>query len=93
MAAIPENCIVIQCDVCDAKVGEDDDGTRHFIGIADAMDWGKHVGPEWTILSDGSAVCGAGDQPHRDAIAALLPPEPTMVMDGQTAIEVPGAGD
>jgi hypothetical protein len=89
MAVIHHACITVRCDICGEPLHDEDVGTIHFTDLTDAMKWAKSAidGIDWTITADGTAVCGARNDEHLAAIAALLPPDPTEVIDGQIAVD------
>ena len=89
MAVVHHACITLGCDICGEPLHDEEVGTVHFTDLPDAIKWAKDTydGRDWTITGDGTAICGARNDAHRAAIAALLPPDPTEVIDGQAAID------
>jgi hypothetical protein len=90
MAVIRHCCIVLACDVCGAKLtDEESGGIPHFDSPAEAHRFGFGNGDGWILGGDGFALCDAADDGHRDALAAQLPDFGPPVLDGQDEIPFP----
>jgi hypothetical protein len=85
VAAITKPWIEIVCDICRRPVVDEDEGGHPlFESIRKARDSSATYG--WLIGGDGYAICDDGDDGHKAALAALMPPEPAPVIDGQMSI-------
>lgn len=83
MSAKIVSCVTIACDVCGEPLRDDEDGiVPHFETTRDAAKWAA----EWLIGADGYAICDMPGPEHEAALAALMPMEPTPVIDGQCVL-------
>ena len=75
--------VTVVCDVCARPLEYDDDATAHYDTADDARREARIYG--WLAAPD-QAVCPEADGPHRDAVDALMPPEPPAECDGQLTL-------
>lgn len=84
MPVTTHTCLTLACDVCGIKY-EPDDYSVHFADLAEARDCTRTEG--WTVTADRKVFCGTEDGEHQAALDALMPPEPTIQIPGQLAID------
>ncbi|OXS35415.1 hypothetical protein [Streptomyces sp. XY006] len=84
MTIAAHTCITVACDVCGYAYDEDE-YTAHFADLDEARK--ALTGTGWTITADRKVFCASGDTDHQAALDALMPPEPTVQVPGQLAID------
>lgn len=81
-------CVTLTCDVCSYRYDEDEVIT-HFVHVEEARACTHDQ--DWIVSGDLIVICGLRDSDHQEAIDALLPPEPSARIPGQTTVDGAGA--
>ena len=85
----PHACYVAACDVCDEPLKDaEEEGILHFDTEAEALAAAREY--RWPVAAGGRLICTGQDDDHTAAIDELLPPEPTLVPDGQLDLDEGG---
>jgi hypothetical protein len=77
--------VALACDACGTPLVDHDDAQIWFRDLLDARRTASTSG--WITTQAGDVVCPGTTQEHRDAVAALLPPEPVIEVEGQLALD------
>lgn len=71
----------LHCDVCGQELTDPNDMPWWFTDFTDTRLMALWAG--WIVTADQYAICPLADDAHRDAVTALMPPEPVFEVPGQ----------